>query len=91
MPAWMETFVREAHLANLALLVLGIEAAALLALRRRLAGMTLGLMLNVATGVVLMLIVRAALLGRPAMEIAALFVVSGLLHGADMWLRLRRA
>ena len=86
---WFEAFVREGHLAHLALAVLALEGLAILALRHRLGARTLPLLVNVATGAVLMLIVRAALLGRPVLEIAALFTLALALHLADAALRLR--
>ena len=87
---WLEWAVREAHLAHLALGVLVLEAALALALRARLGARLPGVLLNIATGAALMLIVRAALLDRPAWEIAALFSLAFPLHLADMALRLRR-
>ena len=87
--SWFETFVRDAHLAHMALAVLALEALVVLLLRRRLGGRTVPLLVNVATGAVLMLIVRAALLERPALEIASLFTLALALHLADAALRLR--
>lgn len=89
MLAWFEGFVRDAHLAHLALAVLVLEALIVLAFRHRLGAKTMPLLVNVATGVVLMAIVRAALLERPALEIAALFTLAFVLHLSDAALRLR--
>ena len=86
---WFEGFVASAGLANLALLVLAAEIVAIIALRGRLSGATKSLLVNAATGIALMLIVRAALLGRPALEIAALFTLAFTLHITDVIVRLR--
>ena len=89
LPAWVEAFVREAHLAHLALAVLLLEGVAVVAFRHRLGSRAKGLLANVATGIALMLVVRAALLDRPAFEIAGLFAVAFALHIMDMTMRLR--
>ena len=86
---WFEEFVRSAGLANLAIGVLLLEAILFVALRRRLRGATTSLLVNAATGLMLMLIVRAALLERPALEIAALFTAAFAFHVVDVVVRLR--
>lgn len=86
---WFEGFVASAGLANLALAVLAIEAVAVLAFRKRLGPATSSLLVNSATGIALMLIVRAALLGQPALLIAVLFTLAFALHLLDVWMRLR--
>ena len=66
-----------------------IEALLVFAFRHRLGSRTVPLLVNVGTGIVLMAIVRAALLERPALEIAALFTLAFVLHLTDAVLRLR--
>lgn len=82
-------FVAGGGLAGLALAVLAVEAALILACRARLGPRAVPLLVNVATGIALMLIVRAALTGASAWTIAALFTLAFALHLADMGLRLR--
>ena len=86
---WFGGFVAGGGLATMALLVLTVEAALVLAFRARLGPRTLPLLVNVATGIALMLIVRAALTGASPWLIAALFTLAFALHLADMALRLR--
>ena len=88
-PLWLSNLVARGHLAHLALAVLGLEGLLVLVFRSRLGARALPLLVNVATGAVLMLIVRAALLGRPTFEILALFAVAFVLHLLDAMLRLR--
>ena len=86
--AWL---VADARLAELALAVLAVEAILLVAFRHRFRVFPRGPLVNVATGIALMLIVRAALLGRPALEIVLLFTLAFGLHVADMLPRVRAA
>lgn len=89
MLAWFEEFVGGGGLATLALAVLAAEGLLVLAFRSRIGARAVPLLVNVATGVALMLIVRAALLGASAWWIALLFTLAFALHLLDMALRLR--
>ena len=86
---WFEGFVLSAGLANLALGVLAVEALLVLVFRARLGSLAASLFVNAATGAALMLIVRAALLGAPALQIAGLFTLAFALHLTDIWVRTR--
>lgn len=86
---WFEGLVLSGGLANLAIAVLVVEAAILLAIRPRIGAVTGSLLVTLANGIALMMIVRAALLGRPAREIAILFTLALALHMLDVWVRLR--
>ena len=88
---WFAWLVEDARIAHLALLVLAVEGLVLVLFRSRFERFPRGLFLNVATGAALMLIVRAALLGRPALEIVALFGLAFALHLADALPRAREA
>ena len=89
MDTFLDLLVRGALLPHLALAVLALEAVAVLALRRRLGARALSLLVNAATGIALMLIVRAAMLDRAPIEIVGLFTLAFVLHLVDTGLRLR--
>ena len=86
---WFARFATEGGLAALALAVLAVEALAVIALRARLGARARPLLLNAATGAVLMLIVLLAQREGPWWAIAALFTLAFGLHLADGALRLR--
>ena len=77
-------------LARIAIVVLGLEAVAFVLLRRRLAVRLPILLVNTASGVVLMLIVLAVARDASSAAILALFALSFGLHALDLSARLRR-
>ena len=86
---WLARFATEGGLAALALAVLTAEAFAVLAFRTQLGPRATPLLLNAATGAVLMLIVLLAQRGGAWWQIASLFTLAFGLHVADGALRLR--
>lgn len=86
---WFAAFATGGGLAAMALVVLALEAVAILAFRARLGRRAASLLLNAATGAVLMLIVLVAQRDGPWWQIAALFTLAFALHLADGASRLR--
>ena len=86
---WFARFATGGGLAALALGVLALEAIAVLALRDRLGPRAVPLLVNAATGAVLMLIVLVAQRGGPWWAVASLFTLAFALHVVDGAMRLR--
>ncbi len=88
----MQTLWDSGWLVNAVIALTLLEAAGLL-LYRRLNGRGIPArdwILNLASGLCLMMAVRAAVLGAPWLAIAAWLSAAGLAHGADMVSRWRR-
>ncbi|WP_200935797.1 hypothetical protein [Methylobacterium sp. Leaf117] len=85
----MEALLASGHLLDAILLLVAIEALALILWSRRVRGTwPVALLFNLGSGAALMLALRAALTGAAWPAIAGGLAVSGLAHGAEMALRL---
>lgn len=85
----MEALLASGHLLDAILLLVAIEALALILWSRRVRGTwPIALLFNLGSGAALMLALRAALTGAAWPAIAGGLAVSGLAHGAEMALRL---
>ena len=86
---WLAGFAMSGGLAALALAVLAVEAVVVIALRVRLGRRAVPLLVNAATGAVLMLIVLLAQRDGPWWAVASLFTLAFALHLTDGAMRLR--
>ena len=87
----MSALVESGRIAELILLLVGLEALAFVVLGRRVPGLGIReLAGTLAAGAALLLALRAALRGEPWTAVAAWLALAGLAHAADLLRRWRR-